>query len=126
VTSRVHEENFNKIVQEEHDDVALMKYKKTVVITGRVHPGESNSSYMMEGFIRFIISNNSVARDLRAKLIFKIIPFLNPDGVMVGNYRVSMAGSDLNRRYQNPHPKLHPIICAVKKLIKEEKCDPDS
>jgi murein tripeptide amidase MpaA len=24
---------------------------------------------------------------------------LNPDGVIVGNYRTSMAGCDLNRRY---------------------------
>jgi murein tripeptide amidase MpaA len=92
-----------------------------------VHPGESNASYMMEGFIRFISHpTNAIARELRSRIIFKIIPFLNPDGVMVGNYRVSMAGSDLNRRYQNPHPKLHPIVCAVKKLIKEEKGDPES
>lgn len=76
---------------------------------------------MMEGFIRFITSNNRVARELRSRLVFKIIPFLNVDGVLVGNYRVSMAGSDLNRRYQSPHPKLHPIVCAVKKLIKEER-----
>ena len=96
------------------------------MLTGRVHPGESNASFMMEGFIRFITSNNTVAKDLRSKLIFKIIPMVNPDGVMVGNYRVNMAGSDLNRRYQSPHPKLHPIVCAVKKLIKDEKPDPDS
>ena len=51
---------------------------------------------------------------------------MNPDGVMVGNYRVSMAGSDLNRRYMSPHPKLHPIVCAIKKLIKNEKPDPDN
>jgi len=81
---------------------------------------------MMEGFIRFITSNNTIARDLRSKLIFKIIPMVNLDGVMVGNYRVNMAGSDLNRRYQSPHPKLHPIVCAIKKLIKDEKPDPDS
>lgn len=80
----------------------------------------------MEGFIRFMLSNNTIAKELRSKIIFKIIPFVNPDGVMIGNYRVSMAGSDLNRRYQSPHPKLHPIVCAVKKLIKEEKPDPES
>ena len=97
-----------------------------MILTGRVHPGESNASYMMEGFIKFIISSNSLAKDLRSKLIFKIVPFMNPDGVMVGNYRVSMAGSDLNRRYMSPHPKLHPIVCAIKKLIKNEKPDPES
>ena len=97
VTSGVQEEAFNKIEGKQEDGMG--KFKKTIVITGRVHPGESNSSYMMEGFIRFIISSHVVANELRSKIIFKIIPFMNPDGVMVGNYRVSMAGSDLNRRY---------------------------
>lgn len=93
-------------------------------MTGRVHPGESNSSYMMEGFVRFITSpTNMMAQELRKRLIFKIIPCTNPDGVIAGNYRVSLSGNDLNRRYQSPHPKLHPIVCAVKKLFKDEKPD---
>ena len=32
--------------------------------------------------------------------IFKIVPMLNPDGVIVGNYRCSLAGRDLNRNYK--------------------------
>lgn len=35
---------------------------------------------------------------------------LNPDGVIVGNYRCSLAGSDLNRNYIAPLRKLHPTI----------------
>ena len=30
-----------------------------------------------------------------------------------------MSGNDLNRRYIQPHPQLHPIVCAIKKLIKK-------
>lgn len=33
---------------------------------------------------------------------FQIIPMLNPDGVIVGNYRCSLAGLDLNREYREP------------------------
>lgn len=74
--------------------------KKTVVLTGRVHPGESNSSFMMEGFIKFITDpTNPVAQELRKRLVFRIVPCTNPDGVIAGNYRVSMSGNDLNRRY---------------------------
>ena len=125
VTSRAHEENFRMISKSEHapDYLPVQQMKKTVVLTGRVHPGESNSSYMMEGFIKFITSNKPDAVELRKRLIFKIIPCTNPDGVIAGNYRVSMSGNDLNRRYQTPHAKLHPIVCAVKRLIKDEKPD---
>ena len=51
--------------------------------------------------------------------MFKIVPCTNPDGVISGNYRVSMSGSDLNRKYMSPHAKLHPIVCAIKKLLKD-------
>jgi hypothetical protein len=40
---------------------------------------------------------------------------------VAGNYRVSLSGNDLNRRYHAPHSKLHPTVCAVKKMIKDEK-----
>ena len=41
----------------------------------------------MEGFINFITSNDSVAKELRNNIVFKIIPMVNPDGVIHGNYR---------------------------------------
>ena len=31
--------------------------RKCVILTGRVHPGESNSSYVMEGVIQFLMSD---------------------------------------------------------------------
>lgn len=43
---------------------------------------------------------------------------LNPDGVIHGNYRCSLLGCDLNRRWKNPSKLLHPTIYAAKKMIK--------
>lgn len=71
--------------------------RRAIVITGRVHPGESNASYIVEGMLTFLASNDEVARYLRNNFVFKIIPMLNPDGVLVGNYRCSLSGLDLNR-----------------------------
>jgi murein tripeptide amidase MpaA len=71
--------------------------RKCIIISGRVHPGESNASYIMEGLIEFILSDELEARNLRSNYVFKIIPMLNPDGVIVGNYRCSLSGLDLNR-----------------------------
>lgn len=39
---------------------------------------------------------------------------LNPDGVVCGNYRTSLAGVDLNRRWQKPDKLLHPTIFHLK------------
>jgi len=39
---------------------------------------------------------------------------LNPDGVINGNYRCSLAGCDLNRRWKRPSKVLHPTIYATK------------
>lgn len=33
---------------------------------------------------------------------------INPDGVIHGNTRTSFSGNDLNRKWNNPDPKLHP------------------
>lgn len=123
VTSRAQEPDFyiTKATEHKKGMEPVFELKKVVVVTGRVHPGESNASFMMEGFISFITSQDPVAVELRKRIVFKIIPFTNPDGVIVGNYRVSFSGHDLNRKYSNPHPKLHPIVTSVKQLISESK-----
>ena len=43
---------------------------------------------------------------------------MNPDGVIVGNYRTSLIGTDLNRRWKTPNKMLHPTIFYTKHMIK--------
>ena len=89
-------------------------------ITGRVHPGETVGSWMMRGVLFFLTDpNNEEARLLRENFVFKVVPMLNPDGVINGNYRCSLSGCDLNRRWKTPSKKLQPTIYAIKKLIKQ-------
>jgi Predicted carboxypeptidase len=57
---------------------------------------------MMQGVIEFLVSDAPEAEKLRNQFIFKIIPMLNPDGVIHGNYRCDLAGRDLNRVWRNP------------------------
>lgn len=44
---------------------------------------------------------------------------VNPDGVIIGNYRTSYSGNDLNRKYHDPDESLHPTVCAIKNLIRK-------
>ncbi|VDP50138.1 unnamed protein product [Schistosoma curassoni] len=43
---------------------------------------------------------------------------LNPDGVIVGNYRCSLTGRDLNRNYRQPKKDVFPTVWTVKQLVK--------
>ncbi|XP_075857988.1 cytosolic carboxypeptidase 2 isoform X4 [Microcebus murinus] len=92
--------------------------KKAVVLSARVHPGESNGSWVMKGFLDFILSNSPDAQLLRDIFVFKVIPMLNPDGVIVGNYRCSLAGRDLNRHYKTVLKETFPCIWYTRNMIK--------
>jgi hypothetical protein len=100
---------------DEKDSVA--RRRTAIVITARVHPGESNSSFVMHGILDFLTGNSLEARFLRHHFVFKVVPMLNPDGVIHGNYRCSLAGTDLNRRWLSPSSELHPTIFATKKML---------
>ncbi|KAG2381432.1 hypothetical protein C9374_006421 [Naegleria lovaniensis] len=100
-------------------DPTALKRRKGVVLTARVHPGESNSSWMIKGVIDFLTGSSIESKVLRENFIFKVVPMLNPDGVINGNYRCCLTGSDLNRRWHAPNEKTHPTIFHTKKMILE-------
>ncbi|OMJ74656.1 hypothetical protein SteCoe_26367 [Stentor coeruleus] len=95
------------------------KYRKGVVLFARVHPGESNASWMMKGIIDYLTGPTLQAKILRDNFVFKIIPMLNPDGVICGNNRCGNAGVDLNRCWIDPSKKLHPTIYHAKAMVKQ-------
>ena len=54
----------------------------------------------MQGMIHYLTGNEPYAKYLRDHNVFKVIPMLNPDGVIHGHYRTSLSGADLNRRWK--------------------------
>jgi len=83
-----------------------------------VHPGETNASWMMAGLLQAVTADTDAARRLRRSVMLKIVPMLNPDGVILGNYRCSAVGVDLNRQWAEPHETRMPTIFALKRLMK--------
>ncbi|CAN0564964.1 unnamed protein product, partial [Ectocarpus sp. 12 AP-2014] len=95
--------------------------KRCVVISARVHPGETPASWMMRGMLDFLTGDSAEARLLRSLFVFKIVPMLNPDGVAFGNNRCSLAGVDLNRQWKRPSRALHPTVFWLKQYIRQEQ-----
>lgn len=91
--------------------------KQAVVVTARVHPGETNGSWVMMGFLDHLLGTSDDAQLLRDMFIFKVVPMLNPDGVIVGNYRCSLAGRDLNRNYSTVLRDCFPSVWHTKNMV---------
>ncbi|CEG47357.1 aps kinase atp sulfurlyase pyrophosphatase fusion protein [Plasmopara halstedii] len=95
----------------------LLDERRIIVLSARVHPGEPNSSWIMKGMIDYLTGPSSGATILRQHFIFKIVPMLNPDGVINGNTRVNLAGCDLNRKWSQPIEQFFPTIYHLKQHL---------
>ncbi|XP_038625762.1 cytosolic carboxypeptidase 1 isoform X2 [Tachyglossus aculeatus] len=100
-----------------YEHICQFRNRPYIFLSARVHPGETNASWVMKGTLEYLMSNNPTAQTLRESYIFKIIPMLNPDGVVNGNHRCSLSGEDLNRQWLYPNPDLHPTIYHAKGLL---------
>jgi len=97
--------------------------KKVVWLQARQHAWEAGTSFVMEGALRFITSDEPAARALREQLVFKFTPMMDPDGCALGKVRFNAHGWDVNRHWdkvdlRDPQwLRLMPEIWYVKKAI---------
>ena len=107
------------IITNFEDSFDTLANKKAIIFTARVHPGESSSSFVIQGLIEFLLSNETKAISIRKNYIFKIIPMLNPDGVIRGNFRMNSVGKDLNRMWMEENEENSPSVFYCHKMIQK-------
>lgn len=73
--------------------------KPIIFIIGRQHCGETHSSFIIHGFINFLVSREVICHKMRELFEFWVAPIVNPDGVIIGNYRCNTQGKDMNRHF---------------------------
>lgn len=93
------------------DCVTVGTGDKSIWVIARQHPGETMAEWWMEGFLaRLLDDDDPVARLLRSKASFHIIPNMNPDGGMRGNLRTNSAGANLNREWDKASLQSSPEV----------------
>jgi cytosolic carboxypeptidase protein 2/3 len=98
---------------------------KVVWILARQHPVETTSSFMVEGIVSYILKTISEAQGEEADFYdgytFKVVPMVNPDGVIHGNSRALITGVDPNRVWKKPSKTVTPAVYHIKRQILETR-----
>lgn len=99
--------------------------KKTVWLQSRQHAWESLTSFIAEGAMKFVVSDEPAARALRDQFVFIFTPMLDPDGCATGGVRFNANGYDVNRHWdevdlRDPEwLRLAPEIWYPKKAVRD-------
>ena len=99
------------------DPAAPDSGKKVVWLMARQHAWETGTSWVADGAVRFLLSNEAEAVRLRRSTVFKVFPMFDPDGVAEGAVRFNVNGYDNNRNWDAADPKLMPEITAARRTM---------
>lgn len=82
------------------------------------------AEWLVEGLLqRLLDSDDPVARALRARAEFFVVPNMNPDGSTLGHLRNNAAGANLNREWKAPSAERSPEVLYVAQAMKQHGVD---
>lgn len=91
--------------------------KRVVWLMARQHAWEAGTSFVADGAVRFLLSSDPEAAQIRRSTIFQIIPLFDIDGVNEGAVRFNVNGYDNNRNWDVTDEKTMPEIASVRQSI---------
>lgn len=106
------------------DCLELGEGEKQVWLYARQHPGETQAEWWMEGVLeRLTDPADPIARALRARCRFHLVPNCNPDGSRRGHLRTNAKGVNLNREWADPTSENAPEVLALLEAMDESGVD---
>ncbi len=91
---------------------------RKVWVIARQHPGETMAEWFVEGLLeRLLDGADPLARELRRRATFYVVPNMNPDGSVLGNLRSNAAGANLNREWLAPSLGRSPEVACVRDAL---------
>lgn len=97
---------------------------KKLWVIARQHPGETMAEWWMEGFLsRLTDDDDPVARELRQRADFYVVPNMNPDGAFRGHLRTNACGANLNREWETPTMERSPEVFLVLNKMRKTGLD---
>jgi len=98
--------------------------KRACWTIGRQHPGETQASWWMEGFLdRLTDESDPVSRAVLDAAVLYVVPNMNPDGSRRGNLRVNAAGTNLNREWADPSIEKSPEVFLARERMRATGVD---
>eukprot|EP00039_Didymoeca_costata_P002475 m.60449 g.60449 ORF g.60449 m.60449 type:complete len:908 (+) comp11322_c0_seq1:103-2826(+) len=95
----------------ENNAVQIQHEKLTCWVIARQHPGETQASWYVEGFLdRLLDLDDPLSESLLHIANFYVVPNMNPDGSKRGYQRTNAFGRNLNREWSNPDKATAPEV----------------
>lgn len=102
------------------------KNSPRVYVQAGIHPSETTSYYVVEGFLDWIFSDSEEAKELLSMAVISIVPMCNPDGVALGNYRTNSKSVNLEMEYSAPYNSQVKETIAIVQLVEKYMGDSSS
>ncbi len=98
------------------------KKKPYVMWVGRQHPPELTGALALIPFSEKVFDESKLSKEFLDNFNILIVPMINPDGVVHGNWRFNMGGMDLNRDWGPfTQPETRAVLGALERFKSGEK-----
>ncbi len=99
------------------DTASTWKEKRRVWIHSRVHTSEAPAAWHLESLVDELLGETSLARRLRQRVEFYIVPQTNPDGVEGGYSRSTPTGVNMEVNWDHPDSLTVPEVRILKRTL---------